>query len=109
MSTQQLQVSLTIPIPEGSVLITKVELEQLKQNELKGVYWNMKDLEKRVNKKQDWIKANILFKPKFKEILDSEKGGFVYYPKGSGQSWSFQAVKMAGFLDKYFSHIFSVY
>nr|WP_309099212.1 DUF771 domain-containing protein [Fredinandcohnia onubensis] len=28
------------------VLITKIEFEQLKQNELSGVYWNMKDLEK---------------------------------------------------------------
>lgn len=104
---QQLSVNLTIPIPSDSVLISKVELKELKESSLAGVYWNMKDLEKQVSKKQDWIKANILYKPRFKEILDCEKGGFVYYPKSSGQSWSFQASKMADFLDKYFQQIFS--
>lgn len=104
---QQLKVDLLIQIPSDLVIISKVELKELKEQSLVGVYWNMKDLEKSVNKKQDWIKANILFKSKFKEILDSEKGGFVYYPKGSGQSWSFHALKMADFLDRNFQQIFS--
>lgn len=104
---QLLNVQLSIPVPADSVLISKVELEELKRLELTGVYWTMKDLEERVGKKQEWIKENILFRPKFKKILDSENGGFVYYPKSKGQNWSFQAVKMAEFLDKNFSQIFS--
>ncbi len=103
---QQLEVSLSIPIPSDSVLITKVELENLKKNELAGVYWNMKDLEERTRRKHEWLKENILFRPRFRKELDSDNGGFVYYPKVRGQTFSFQAVKMAEFLDKNFHRIF---
>lgn len=103
---QQLNVNLTIPIPEDSVLISKIELEELKKNELTGVYWSMKDLEKRIGKKHEWIKENILYPSRFRKILDVDLGGFVYYPKSKGQTWSFQASKMAEFLDMHFADIF---
>ncbi len=77
---QQLSVNLTIPIPSDSVLITKIELEELKQQQLTGVYWSMKDLEARINRKHEWIKENILYSPKFRKLLDVEYGGFVFYP-----------------------------
>lgn len=66
----------------------------------------MKDLEKRIGKKSEWIKENILYPTRFKKILDVENGGFVYYPKTQGQSWVFQASKMTEFLDKNFHRIF---
>lgn len=103
---QQLNVNLSIPIPTDSVLISKVELQELKQQELSGIYWNMKDLEQRIGRKQEWIKENVLYPQRFRKILDSDNGGFVYYPKSKGQTWSFQANKMATFLDKRFSEIF---
>lgn len=103
---QQLSVSLTIPIPEDSVLISKVELEQLKQSELHGVYWNMKDLEQRTGRKQLWLKENVLYPTNFRKVLDVENGGFVSYPASSGQPWVFQAKKMADFLDDNFHRIF---
>lgn len=103
---QQLSVQLTIPVPENYVLVSKVELEELKRNELTGVYWSMKDLEKRINKKSEWIKENILYPSHFRKILDVEHGGFVFYPKAKGQTWSFHAPRMAEFLDKYFDQIF---
>lgn len=99
---QSLNVELSIPIPADKVLISKVELEELKEQSLSGVYWSMKDLEKRVNKSDKWIKENILYQPKFKKELES----FVYYPKSQGQTWSFQASKMAKFLDDNFHRIF---
>lgn len=104
---QQLNVTISVPIPEEYVLIKKIELKELQQERLTGVYWSMKDLEKRVNKKQEWIKENILYPSRFRKILDSENGGFVYYPKSQGQSWSFQATKMAKFLDDNFHLIFN--
>ncbi|MCY8025701.1 DUF771 domain-containing protein [Bacillus sonorensis] len=104
---QQLQVSLSIPVPENMVLIQKIELEELKANELKGVYWSMKDLEKKTSKKSEWIKENILYPSRFRRLLDTEKGGFVFYPKSKGQTWSFQATKMADFLEKHFADIFN--
>lgn len=103
---QQLQVNMTIPIPEEYVLITKVEFEQLQQEKLSGQYWTMKDLEKRVGKEWRWIKDNILYPSRFKEILDVNNGGFVYYPEGRGKNWSFHASKMAQFLDDNFHLIF---
>lgn len=103
---QQLNVSLTIPIPADQVLISKVELEELQNNSLAGKYWNIKDLEQRTGRKVDWLKSNLLYVPKFKEILDSREGGFVYYPEARGQSWAFHAPKMAEFLDNHFRQIF---
>lgn len=103
---QNLHVSLSIPIPEDTVMISKVEFEQLKKSELVGVYWNMKDLENRTNRKSEWIKENILFPSRFRKKLDIEYGGFVYYPKSKGQTWAFQASKMSVFLETNFNLIF---
>lgn len=79
-----ISVNLTIPITSDSVIISKIELQELKQQHLKGVYWTMKDLEARTNRKHEWIKDNILYPPKFKKILDVNQGGFVFYPKSKG-------------------------
>lgn len=103
---QQLTVNLSIPIPEDQVLISKVVLEELQNQSLAGVYWNMKDVEQRTGRKSEWIKENILYPSKFRKLLDSDNGGFVYYPKNQGQTWSFQANQMANFLDKNFHKIF---
>lgn len=103
---QQLTVQLAIPIPEDQVIISKVELEELKRNQLTGVYWTMKDLEARTGRKKEWLIENVLYVPKFKKVLDSKNGGFVYYPKGKGSPWAFQATKMAKFLDDNFHLIY---
>lgn len=103
---QQLNVSLNIPIPADQVLISRVELEELKQETLSGTYWSMKDLSKRINKSDKWIKENILYPTRFKKKLDYKNGGPVYYPESQGQSWSFKASDMAKFLDKNFRSIF---
>ncbi|RVT56449.1 DUF771 domain-containing protein [Niallia taxi] len=105
---QKLQVSITIPVPEDMILINKVEFEEMKADELKGVYWTMKDLEKRTTRKSEWIKENILYPSKFRKMLDADNGGFVFYPKSKGQTWVFQASKMSEFLDKQFTKIFSL-
>lgn len=105
---QHLNVQLSIPVPADAVLISRVEWEELKRNELTGVYWAMKDLEKRINKKSEWIKENILYPSRFRKELDIEHGGFVFYPKIQGQNWSFQATRMAEFLEKRFNTIFGV-
>lgn len=103
---QNIKVELTIPVPSDSVIVSKVYLEELERNQLTGVYWTMKDLENRTNKKQEWLKENILYPSRFKKILDVKQGGFVYYPNKSGEKWSFLASKMAIFLDENFYLIF---
>jgi phage pi2 protein 07 len=79
--SQMLSVNLNIPIPADSVLISKVQLEELKKAQLRGAYWSMKDLQLRTNKKAEWIKENILYPTRFRKILDAANGGFVFYPK----------------------------
>ncbi|MEC1177655.1 DUF771 domain-containing protein [Metasolibacillus meyeri] len=101
---QNLQIS--VQIPDNLVLIEKVEYEQLQQERLLGTHWTMKDLETRTNKKQEWLKEHVLYQPKFKKQLDIANGGFVYYPKKSGEKWAFQATKMAQFLDDNFYLIY---
>lgn len=103
---QQLNISLAVHVPEEYVLIKKVDLQELEDQSLRGVTWGMKKLEEKMNKKRQWIERNVLYPPHFKRILDTENGGFVHYPEASGQPWSFQANKMADFLDKYFGEIY---
>ena len=103
---QQLSANLIIPIPEDYILISRIELQELEQQQLTGVFWSMKDLEKRINRKNEWIKENILYRSKFRKLLDAQLGGFVFYPKSQGQTWSFQAAKMSKFLDDNFHKIF---
>lgn len=105
---QKLNVELSIEIPANFVLIKRIDYEELKRSELQGTYWTMKDLEQRTGKKQAWLKENILYPEKFRKVLDVEKGGFVFYPQVTGQHWSFQATKMAEFLDQNFHRIFKV-
>lgn len=104
---QQLEVSLSVPVPADFVLIKKVEFEELKEQSLSGVYWTMNQLEEKLGKKHEWIKENILYPSRFRKALDSENGGCVFYPKKQGQTWSFHAIEMAKFLNKNFSEIFN--
>lgn len=103
---QVIKAEILINIPPDQILISKVEYEELQSNLLIGVYWSMKDLEQRINKKHEWIKANILYPSRFRRILDVKNGGFVYYPKSKGEKWSFQATKMSQFLEDNFHTIF---
>lgn len=106
MNQQQIKAEVIINIPADYVLVKKSELEELQQEQLSGVYWSMEELERRVNKKHEWIKENILYPSMFREQLDVKNGGFVYYPEVRGEKWSFHAVKMAKFLDDNFYRIF---
>ncbi|PPA70182.1 DUF771 domain-containing protein [Jeotgalibacillus proteolyticus] len=100
---QQLSVNLIIPIPEDSVIISRVEWDRLKENELSGVYWTMALLEQRTGKKRQWLQEHILYQPKFKKTLSK----FVYYPTSKGDKWSFNAKEMASFLDRHFTEIYN--
>lgn len=103
---QNFEVQVSIQIPQNLVVIERIEYEELLSQKIKGQWWSMKDLEIRTNKKVDWIKENILFVPRFKKMLDVQSGGFVYYPQTRGENWSFQASRMADFLDKHFGRIY---
>ncbi|CWU87850.1 DUF771 domain-containing protein [Listeria monocytogenes] len=105
MALQEL--SVTIPIPESHVIITKTEYEELLKQEVAGKYWDFKTLENRVQRKRDWIEEKILYKPSFRKILDVNENpnGFVKYPSTDGRKWSFLASKMNNFLEENFPEI----
>lgn len=103
---QQLEVQLSVAIPEHLVLVERIEYQRLQEEELVGCYWSMKDLEKRIGYGSEWIQTNILYQPHFKRVLDVQNGGCVYYPAGKGNKWVFQASGMSKFLEKNFHSIF---
>lgn len=90
---QQLEVSLSIPIPAESVLISRVQLEEFKRQELTGMYWSMKDMEKRTSRGQVWLRENLLFPPQFKKELDSENGGCVFLSESERPELEFPSCK----------------
>lgn len=103
MKKLQLKTEVTINIPEHLIIIEKVEYERIQQEEMVGRYWGMKDLEERTGMKSQWLKENVLYIPKFKQQLEK----FAYYPNSQGEKWSFQATKMAKFLEDNFYKIFN--
>jgi phage pi2 protein 07 len=87
---QSLSVNINIPVPADSVIITKIELQELKKLQLTGVYWSIKDLEKRVNRKSAWIKENILYPTRFKKVLDAENGDLYSIQKAKDKHGHFK-------------------
>lgn len=100
---QKLKTEVIIDIPSDFVLVKKAELELLQEQQLLGRFWSMKDLEEHTGMKQNWLKTNLLYVPKFKKQLEK----FSYYPNSQGEKWAFQASKMAKFLDENFYSIFN--
>ena len=66
---QNLSVQLTIPIPEDSVLITKVEYEQLKKENLRGRKFNLQELSNRTGVSKNMLK-DLFDKPRVRRIAD---------------------------------------
>lgn len=105
MATQEL--SVTIPIPESHVIITKTEYEELLKQEIVGKYWDLKALENKIGRKRGWIEEKILYKPSFRSMLDVDENpdGFVKYPSAENRKWSFLASKMNDFIENNFPEI----
>ncbi|MGE6515164.1 DUF771 domain-containing protein [Lysinibacillus sphaericus] len=99
---QQLQLNLTVQVPDDHVLVKKVEYDELQNERLSGRNWTMEDLEKRTARKQLWLRTNVLYVPRFKKELEK----FVHYPSSQGDKWSFHAVRMAKFIDDNYYLIF---
>jgi phage pi2 protein 07 len=78
----------------------------IEQQEIRKVWWTMKDLEDATGYSDDWLKENILLRSTYKQMLDVENGGFVYYPERRGEKWMFIASRMQEFLEKHFIKIF---
>src|SRR5699024_1948822 len=92
-----IKIDINVIISADYTLVKKYEDEGMQKKSTKAEWGKMKDLEEKLKKRRDWILEKILYNPKFKDKLNSEKGGFVYYPKSRGENWVFKANDMSDF------------
>ncbi|EGQ3664543.1 DUF771 domain-containing protein [Staphylococcus pseudintermedius] len=98
---QTLQV--TVPIPEGYVLIESSKLKELEDMAIDPV-WDLNDLKEKLLMSSDTtIKEKLLYNPKFKKIL--EELGIAHYPDDNFNRWRFNARKMSRFIEENFAEI----
>ncbi|EGQ3888015.1 DUF771 domain-containing protein [Staphylococcus pseudintermedius] len=98
---QTLQV--TVPIPDGFVLIEKDKVRKL-EDLANDPVWDLKDLKQKLKmSSDDTIKDKLLYNPKFEKQL--KKLGIAHYPDDSFNRWRFNARKMSRFIDENFSEI----
>lgn len=105
MTLQQLNVQATVTIPPEFVVIEKVEYDRLTKSDEVGTWWGMQDLISRTNRKEKWLKENILENARYKSKIDIENGGFVKYPSGGKSGYLFLATKTKQFLEDNFAEI----
>ena len=96
-----------IPIPEGYVIISQVDYEELKKADDIGRWMTLPEVLERINRKYDWFTSKVLKNPKYRNIIDIEKNknGFVYYPVEGRDTYLFLRSKTLEFLETNFSEI----
>lgn len=102
---QTIEAKISVPVPDGYVLVTESRYKELESNDLSGRYWTLSDVMKRIGRERTWVNDNILFNAKWRKMIDAENGGFVFYPENGGR-YAFHAKKTAEFLEQNFSEIF---
>lgn len=90
-----------ISIPESHVLITVDEYEELKEKELTGKYYTIKDLVNLTGKSESWLYDNLLNNPYRRRDIKS----FTHYPNGKGDRWLFKATALRNYLENEFLEI----
>lgn len=96
-----------IPIPEGYVIISQVDYEELKKADDIGRWMTLPEVLERINRKYDWFTSRVLKNPRYRNIIDIEKNknGFVYYPVEGRDTYLFLRSKTLEFLETNFSEI----
>lgn len=99
---QILEVKATIPIliPEDMILINKIEYQELKQQDFDG-WVGMDVFTEKSNRSVPTI-SKVLRKPDLRKRISVENGGWVYYPNGKGDNWSFHYKEMMEFINNEF-------
>ena len=104
---QILEVKATIPIliPEDMILIDKIEYQELKQQDFDG-WVGMDVFTEKSNRSVPTI-SKVLRKPDLRKRISVENGGWVYYPNGKGDNWSFHYKEMMEFINNEFYQKFN--
>ncbi|WP_213810642.1 DUF771 domain-containing protein [Jeotgalicoccus sp. WY2] len=90
-----------ISIPETHVLISVDEYNDLKERELTGKYYTIKDLVNLTGKSESWLYDNLLNNPYRRKDIRK----FTHYPKGKGDRWLFKATGLREYLENEFLEI----
>lgn len=90
-----------ISIPETHVLISVDEYNDLKERELTGKYYTIKDLVNLTGKSESWLYDNLLNNPYRRRDIRK----FTHYPKGKGDRWLFKATGLREYLENEFLEI----
>ncbi|EGQ2708968.1 DUF771 domain-containing protein [Staphylococcus pseudintermedius] len=96
-------IQVTVPIPEGFILIEKDKVRELEDLAIDPV-WDLKDLKQKLKmSSDDTIKNKFLHNPRFEKQL--KKLGIAHYPDDNFNRWRFNARKMSRFIDENFAEI----
>ncbi|KST97848.1 DUF771 domain-containing protein [Lactococcus lactis] len=104
---QILEVKATIPIliPEDMILINKIKYQELKQQDFDGCV-GMDVFTEKSNRSVPTV-SKVLRKPDLRKRISVENGGWIYYPNGKGDNWSFKFKEMMEFINNEFYQKFN--
>lgn len=106
MQTLEINTPIQIVVPSEFKIVEAAEYEELKNRDLMGKTWSIKDLQERLQMNHpDTVKEKVLYP--FRDELDVSKGGFVRYPKVQGKKWAIQASKMSEWLEKNWNKVYN--
>lgn len=94
-------IQLTVTIPETHILLKVEEFEEYKKLELKGKYFNLKQLSERINRSEDWIKTHVINNPRNRKQIQS----FTKFSEGRGNGYLFHAEKILDWLHFHFEDV----
>ncbi|ANS02501.1 hypothetical protein DS56701_06 [Lactococcus phage 56701] len=103
--TLEVQATISVLIPEDKVLVDKVEYQELKEKDFDG--WVGMDVFIKKSNRSIPTVSKVLRKPDLRKRISVENGGWVYYPNGKGDNWSFRFKEMMNFINKEFYQKFS--
>ena len=103
---QTIKMQVEFIIPPDQVLISKIEYERLQDADSYGRTCSLEKFAELLGKSERWAKDNLLQNAVFKRKLDEKNGGFVHYPKGPGDPYSFLEDEARKFIKDNFGRIF---
>lgn len=103
---QEIRAETVIKVPPEYVVILKTEYEELQKSDDRGRWMSLKEVVSRINRSSKWFCEQVLEKPQYRKKLDvNNDGGFVHYPRGGGDAYSFLKSETIEFLETYFKEI----
>lgn len=104
--TQKIKVETVIEVPQEYVMILRTDYEELQKADDRGRWMSLKEVVSRINRSSKWFCEQVLEKPQYRKKLDVlNDGGFVHYPRGGGDAYSFLRSETIDFLETNFKEI----